>query len=134
MLTNKKRTFSSGQAAIEFAIGVFLFAFIFSFILEFAPVLLENLKLQSEARTNAGISALRTADFSSGASEIASFPSYAPSENTIPGFAIKPFHFTFSLAGEPLVSEEGTVKEEIFLPTLGGFPVPNFSVVPGGAQ
>lgn len=134
MHTKKKRSLSSGQAAIEFAIGVFLFAFIFSFILEFAPVLLESLRLQSEARTNAGITALRTADFSSTANDIASFPSYTPSENTIPGFAIKPFHFTLSLAGEPLISEQGTVKEEIFLPTLGGFPVQSFSTTPGGAQ
>lgn len=52
------RTRVKGQAAIEFAIGVFVFAFILSAIVGFAPVYLKNIELQSEARCDAGISSL----------------------------------------------------------------------------
>ncbi len=52
------RTSKIGQAAIEFAIGVFVFALILSALIGFAPVYLKNIQLQSEARCDAGISAL----------------------------------------------------------------------------
>lgn len=51
-------TSKSGQAAIEFAIGVFVFSLILAALVGFAPVYLKNIELQSEARCDAGISAL----------------------------------------------------------------------------
>ncbi len=48
----------NGQAAIEFAIGIFAFSLILAALIGFAPVYLKNIELQSEARCDAGISAL----------------------------------------------------------------------------
>ena len=52
------RTNRIGQAAIEFGIGVFLFALVVTALIEFSPVLFKNFELQSSARVDAGIAAL----------------------------------------------------------------------------
>lgn len=51
-----------GQAAIEFAVGVFIFALIVGALVGFAPVFLKNMELQSAARCEAGQTALVAAD------------------------------------------------------------------------
>lgn len=71
------RTSKSGQAAIEFAIGVFVFALILSAIVGFAPVYLKNIQLQSEARCDAGISALGAAEGADDLGGAAAFTSRA---------------------------------------------------------
>ncbi len=71
------RTSGKGQAAIEFAIGVFAFTLIISAILGFAPVYLKNIELQSEARCDAGISALDSAEGSDDLGNAASFTARA---------------------------------------------------------
>ena len=71
------RTSKIGQAAIEFAIGVFVFALILSALIGFAPVYLKNIQLQSEARCDAGISALGAAEGSDDLGGAAAFTSRA---------------------------------------------------------
>lgn len=115
------RKTSSGQAAVEFAIAAFLLVAIASFLLEFAPVLLANLRLQSEARLDAGIAALSDNEIAPAPSSIWQYPSSSHSSRLIPGFALKPFLFTISLGGEILLQEEGKVHEEVHLPPIGGF-------------
>ena len=51
-----------GQAAIEFAVGLFVFALILAALVGFAPLFLRNKQLQSDARCDAGIAALGSAD------------------------------------------------------------------------
>lgn len=55
-----KRT--RGQAAVEFAIGVFIFALILSVMTGFARVFLAGLEMQSEVRCDAGLAALSADD------------------------------------------------------------------------
>lgn len=50
-----------GQAAIEFAICVFVFALVVSALIGFAPVFLKNIAMLSDARADAGIAALDAA-------------------------------------------------------------------------
>ena len=71
------RTSKIGQAAIEFAIGVFVFALIMSALIGFAPVYLKNIQLQSEARCDAGISALGATEGSDDLGGAAAFTSRA---------------------------------------------------------
>ena len=71
------RTSRVGQAAIEFAIGVFVFALILSALIGFAPVYLKNIQLQSEARCDAGISALGATEGSDDLGGAAAFTSRA---------------------------------------------------------
>ena len=71
------RTSKIGQAAIEFAIGVFVFALILSALIGFAPVYLKNIQLQSEARCDAGISALGAAEGADDLGGAAAFTSRA---------------------------------------------------------
>lgn len=71
------RTSKIGQAAIEFAIGVFVFSLILSALIGFAPVYLKNIQLQSEARCDAGISALGAAEGSDDLGGAAAFTSRA---------------------------------------------------------
>ena len=71
------RTSRRGQAAIEFAIGVFAFAVILTALVGFAPVYLDNIALQSEARCDAGISALGSAEGADDLGNAGSFSSYA---------------------------------------------------------
>jgi len=71
------RTSKIGQAAIEFAIGVFVFALILSALIGFAPVYLKNIQLQSEARCDAGISALGATEGSDDLGGAAAFTSRA---------------------------------------------------------
>ena len=66
-----------GQAAIEFAIGVLVFALILSALIGFAPVYLKNIQLQSEARCDAGISALGSTEGSDDLGGMAAFTSRA---------------------------------------------------------
>ena len=119
-----RKTNRSGQAAVEFAIAVFLLVFIVSFLLEFAPVLLANLRLQSEARTDAGIAALSDGEISPSSQTVSQYPSSGPASRLVPGFAVKPFMFTLSLGGDILVREEGKIHEEVHLPPVGGFEPP----------
>jgi hypothetical protein len=119
-----KRKSSSGQAAVEFAIGAFLLVFIASFILEFAPVLLANLRLQSEARTDAGIAALSDAETAPKPLILSEYPSTSLGTRLIPGFAVKPFTFTLYLGGESLLQDEGKVQEEVHIAPVGGFDPP----------
>lgn len=73
-----------GQAAIEFAIGVFIFAFILAALVGFAPVYLKNTELQSEARCDAGLSALKSPEGADDLGNVAAFTSYAhPSAEAI---------------------------------------------------
>ncbi len=58
MRTSERR----GQAAIESAIGLFVFALVLAAIAGFAPVYLKNMVLQSEARCDAGLAALGAED------------------------------------------------------------------------
>ena len=67
----------SGQAAIEFAIGVFIFSLILAALVGFAPVYLKNIDLQSEARCDAGISALESIEGVDDLGNAAAFTSYA---------------------------------------------------------
>jgi hypothetical protein len=71
------RTSKSGQAAIEFAIGVCCLAFILSVLIGYASVYLKNIQLQSEARCDAGIAALGAADGSEALGGAAAFTSRA---------------------------------------------------------
>ena len=71
------RTSGRGQAAIEFAIGVFVFSLILTALVGFAPVYLKNIELQSEARCDAGISALGSAEGSDDLGNAAAFTVYA---------------------------------------------------------
>ena len=71
------RTSRRGQAAIEFAIGVFAFAIILTALVGLAPVYLDNIALQSEARCDAGISALGSAEGADDLGNAGSFTSYA---------------------------------------------------------
>ena len=71
------RTRSEGQAAIEFAIGVFVFALIVAALVGFAPVYLKNIGLQSEARCDAGMSALESEEGMDDLGNAAAFTSYA---------------------------------------------------------
>ena len=71
------RTSSRGQAAIEFAIGIFAFALILAALIGFAPLYLENIDLQSEARCDAGISALGSVEGADDLGNAAAFTSYA---------------------------------------------------------
>ena len=71
------RTSRRGQAAIEFAIGVFVFAIILAALVSFAPVFLDGIALQSEARCDAGISALGSAEGADDLGNAAGFTSYA---------------------------------------------------------
>ncbi len=71
------RTSKIGQAAIEFAIGVFVFSLILSALIGFAPVYLKNIQLQSEARCDAGISALGATEGSDDLGGAAAFTSRA---------------------------------------------------------
>jgi hypothetical protein len=121
LVMDTKRKSSSGQATVEFAIAAFLLVFIASFLLEFAPVLLANLRLQSEARLDAGIASLSDIESAPESSIVSQYPSSAPNSRLVPGFALKPFMFTLFLGGEVLVQEEGKVHEEIHLPPIGGF-------------
>lgn len=114
----------SGQATVEFAIAAFLLVFISTFLLEFAPVLLTNLKLQSEARLDAGIAALTDEEQSASPSVLSEYPSSTMESRLVPGFAIKPFVFTLSLGGKTLLKERGKVHEEVHLPPVGGFNPP----------
>ena len=66
-----------GQAAIEFAIGVFIFTLILTALIGFAPVFLKNIELQSEARCDAGISAISSLEGSDDLGNAAAFTSYA---------------------------------------------------------
>ncbi len=54
----KRRSPCSGQAAVEFAIGIFIFALLIAAFTELSPVMLGNLQLLSRARTDAGLDAL----------------------------------------------------------------------------
>ena len=54
----RTRRSGSGQAAIEFAIGIFVFALVLTALVGFAPLFLRNFELQSEARCDAGVTAL----------------------------------------------------------------------------
>ena len=71
------RTSNRGQAAIEFAIGVFIFSLILAALVGFAPVYLKNIELQSEARCDAGISALGSTEGSDDLGNAAAFTVYA---------------------------------------------------------
>ncbi|MBR1587479.1 MAG: pilus assembly protein [Kiritimatiellae bacterium] len=71
------RTSRRGQAAIEFAIGVFVFALIVTALVGFAPVYLKNMELQSEARCDAGMSALESEEGADDLGNAAAFTSYA---------------------------------------------------------
>ena len=71
------RTSGRGQAAIEFAIGVFVFTLILAALVGFAPVYLKNIELQSEARCDAGISALGSAEGADDLGNAAAFTAYA---------------------------------------------------------
>ena len=71
------RTSKRGQAAIEFAIGVCCLAFILSVLIGYAPVYFKNIQLQSEARCDAGLSALGAADGSEALGGAAAFTSRA---------------------------------------------------------
>ena len=73
----RTRLASCGQAAIEFAIGVFVFSLILAALVGFAPVYLKNIELQSEARCDAGISALGSAEGSDDLGNAAAFTVYA---------------------------------------------------------
>ena len=73
----RTRRLRKGQAAIEFAIGVFVFALILSALIGFAPVYLKNIQLQSEARCDAGISALGATEGSDDLGGAAAFTSRA---------------------------------------------------------
>ena len=71
------RTSRIGQAAIEFAIGVLAFAIILAALVGLAPVYLEGIALQSEARCDAGISAIGSQEGSDDLGNAAAFTSYA---------------------------------------------------------
>jgi hypothetical protein len=71
------RTSNRGQAAIEFAIGVFVFTLILSALVGFASVYLRNNELQSEARCDAGISALGSTEGSDSLGNVAALTAYA---------------------------------------------------------
>ena len=71
------RTSERGQAAIEFAIGVLAFAIILAALVGLAPVYLEGIALQSEARCDAGISALGSAEGADDLGNAGGFTSYA---------------------------------------------------------
>lgn len=66
-----------GQAAIEFAIGVFVFSLILGALIGFAPLYLTNIALQSEARCDAGISALGSTEGADDLGGAAAFTSRA---------------------------------------------------------
>jgi len=81
------RTSRSGQAAYEFAIASFVFALVAALLVECAPLLTQNLDMLDNARTDAGIAALTSAQGSrttamGGAARIASHarpePGWAP--------------------------------------------------------
>ncbi len=71
------RTSERGQAAIEFAIGVLAFAIILVALVGLVPVYLESIALQSEARCDAGISALGSAEGADDLGNAGGFTSYA---------------------------------------------------------
>ena len=73
----RTRRLCRGQAAIEFAIGVFIFTLILAALIGFAPVFLKNIELQSEARCDAGISALEAAEGADDLGGAAAFTSRA---------------------------------------------------------
>ena len=73
----RTRRSQNGQAAIEFAIGVFVFSLILAALIGFAPVYLKNIELQSEARCDAGISALGSTEGADGLGGTAAFTSRA---------------------------------------------------------
>lgn len=71
------RTSKTGHAAIEFAIGATYFAFIMMVLIGYVPVFLKNIQLQSEARCDAGISALGATEGSDNLGGAAAFTSRA---------------------------------------------------------
>ena len=100
----RTRLASCGQAAIEFAIGVFVFSLILAALVGFAPVYLKNIELQSEARCDAGISALGSTEGADDLGNAAAFTSYAhpPAEAA----AGDPWAYPINkLPGEPRFAE-----------------------------
>lgn len=73
----RTRRLHSGQAAIEFAIGVFIFSFILTAFVGFARIYPTNIALQSEVRCDAGILALGFEEGSASLGNAAAFTSYA---------------------------------------------------------
>lgn len=57
-IDSHNRAASQGQAAVEFAIGVFILALLIAAFTELTPVMLRNLQLLSRARTEAGLNAI----------------------------------------------------------------------------
>jgi len=121
------RTSNRGQAAIEFAIGVFVFSLILAVLVGFAPVYLYDIAIQSEARCDAGISALGSAE---GADAIGNLPDESrfvdwqgnsvSAGRLIPGGRKKDFDFTMSVGGEIILQKKGHLSEELFMPAMGG--------------
>ena len=146
----RTRRLRKGQAAIEFAIGVGIFAFIICALVEFAPVYILNIQLQSEARCDAGISALGSADGSENLGGAAAFTSRAhptveadpwaypiknlPQETRfsdwcgdavstgrlIPGGRKKDFHIRMIFDSKIILDDDGFLSEELYMPAMGG--------------
>ena len=115
------RTSRIGQAAIEFAIGVFVFALILSALIGFAPVYLKNIQLQSEARCDAGISALGAAEGADDLGGAAAFTSRAH-----PSVAAE--------VADPWTYPIGNLPEEMRFGEWNGDAVSAGRLIPGGRK
>ena len=115
------RTSKIGQAAIEFAIGVFVFALILSALIGFAPVYLKNIQLQSEARCDAGISARGATEGSDDLGGAAAFTSRAH-----PAVAAE--------AADPWMYPIRNLPEEMRFGEWNGDAVSAGRLIPGGRK
>jgi len=131
------RTDRRGQAAVEFALGALLLAFILSFLLGLGPVLSTALDLGSDARSDAGLAALSATGgpgYGGGAAEPClralledaetslppdtAIPTHAV--ELIPGSASRPFSFYMAMPGMDTIRGKGRLGERLVLPPMGG--------------
>lgn len=71
-----------GQAAVEFAMGLFIFVLILSALVGFAPLFLRNTELQSDARCDAGLAALNASEGSDDLGGVAAITARAQPRRT----------------------------------------------------
>lgn len=115
------RTSNRGQAAIEFAIGVFVFSLILAVLVGFAPVYLYDIAIQSEARCDAGISALGSAEGADDIGNAAAFTAYAHPATDAAG-------------GDPWTYPIGNLPDESRFVDWQGNSVSAGRLIPGGRK
>ena len=102
----RTRRSGSGQAAIEFAIGIFVFALVLTALVGFAPLFLRNFELQSEARCDAGVTALGAEEGSDGLGGVAAITARAQPLREPGGEDSDPWDYPVErMPDEPLFSE-----------------------------